>query len=79
MQKMFPKNKVFASRNSCGGTLVYYNGTDTDYNFAAVFGGATEAQANAVLKTAKKKYSSANIRKMSVMLDFTDGQAIGDQ
>lgn len=76
-QKLFPKNKVFASRNSCRGALMIYGGTDDGYNFMAAYGGATEAQANAVLKIAKKIFPSANIRKMTAILDFTDGQAEG--
>lgn len=77
-QKLFPKNKVFASRNACRGTLMLYGGTDDNYNFMAIYGGATEAQAKAVLKIAQKTFPSANIRKMTAILDFTDGQAEGD-
>ena len=71
-QKFFPKNKVFASRNNCSGMIVYYEGMNNDFNFAAVYGGETEAEAKAILKTAKKKYPSASIRKMTVVLDFAD-------
>lgn len=77
-QKLFPKNKVFASRIGCRGAMMFYPGADENHNFMAVYGGATEANAKAVLKIAKKKYPSANIRKLTAMLDFTDGQAVGD-
>jgi len=71
-QKLFPTNKVFASRNVCVGTIVLYEGVDNDYNFFAVYGGETEEAASKILEKAKKRYPSANIRKMRVVLDFAD-------
>ena len=71
-QKLFPHHKVFASRNSCRGSVVYYEGTNNDFNFLAVYGGKTQAEAQQVLQTAKKKYPQANIRRMRVILDFAD-------
>ncbi len=38
----------------------------------AVYAGATEADAAKILAKAKKKYPTANIRKMRVALDFAD-------
>lgn len=71
-QKLFPKNKVFASRQNCSGYIVQYHGASDDYNFMAIYAGETEAQAAAILKKAKQKYAGANIRKMKVILDFAD-------
>lgn len=71
-QKLFPTNKVFASRNVCVGTIVLYEGVDNEYNFFAVYGGETESDANKILEKAKKNYPSANVRKMRVALDFAD-------
>jgi len=71
-QKILPNNKVFASRNSCVGTLVIYEGVNVDFNFLAVYGGQTNAEAEGVLIRAKKRYPDANIRKMRVVLDLAD-------
>jgi hypothetical protein len=71
-QKLFSTNKVFASRNACVGTIVLYEGVDNNYNFFAVYAGSTEDGANKILEKAKKRYPSANIRKMQVVLDFAD-------
>jgi hypothetical protein len=71
-QKIVPHNKVFASRNACvGKTIVNYENVDNNFNFMAVYGG-TEDQAKTVLQTVKKRYPSATIRKMRVILDFAD-------
>ena len=42
-----------------------------DFNFMAVYGG-TQDQAKVILTSVKKRYPSANIRKMRVILDFAD-------
>ncbi len=71
-QKLVPHNKVFTSRNACKGmSIVSYENVDKDFNFMAVYGG-TEDQAKAILTSVKKRYPSANIRKMRVILDFAD-------
>ena len=72
VQKMFPANKAFTSRNVCRGTVVLYENVDNDYNFLAVYGGETEDEARAILDRAKRRYPQANIRKMRVVLDFAD-------
>ena len=71
-QKLFPQNKVFASRNNCSGTIVFYEGANNNYNFMAVYGGETEADAKKILVKAKTKYPNGNVRKMQVVLDFAD-------
>lgn len=71
-QKLFPSNKVFASRTNCGGCVVQYAGASDDYNFMAIYAGESESQAAKILAKVKKKYPSANIRKMKVILDFAD-------
>lgn len=71
-QKLAPHNKVFTSRNGCAAkTIVGYSNVDQDYNFMAIYGG-TEAQAQVLLQTVKRRYPQANIRKMRVLLDFAD-------
>lgn len=71
-QKLVPHNKVFTSRNACVGmTIVDYENVDKNFNFMAAYGG-TEDQAKAILRAVKKRYPSANIRKMRVILDFAD-------
>lgn len=71
-QKLFPKNKVFASRSNCSGNIVFYNGAKDEFNFMAIYAGASEAAATEILAKAKKKYPSANVRRMKVILDFGD-------
>jgi len=71
-QKLVPHNKVFTSRNACVGmTIVSYDNVDNNFNFMAAYGG-TEEQAKAILRAVKKRYPSATIRKMRVILDFAD-------
>lgn len=76
-QKLFPNNKVFAPRQNCSGTVVGYSNTSDDYNFMAVYAGESATQAAKILAKAKRNYSSANIRKAKVVLDFSDGPAVG--
>ncbi|HUQ33455.1 MAG TPA: hypothetical protein VM095_15140 [Pyrinomonadaceae bacterium] len=71
-QRLFPANKVFVSRNHCRETLVYYENTNNDFNFLAVYGGETEAEAGEILIKARRRYPQANIRKIRVVLDFAD-------
>ena len=71
-QKLFPNNKVFASRQSCRGNVVLYENTSDEYNFMAIYAGESETQAARILAKARKKYPSANIRKMKIILDFGD-------
>lgn len=71
-QKLARHNKVFTSRIGCvGKTIVGYSNVNQDYNFLAIYGG-TEAQAQVLLQTVKRRYPQANIRKMRVLLDFAD-------
>jgi hypothetical protein len=79
-QEFFPHNKVFTSRNQCGSdaeavspdydTLTEYEGSNDAFNFMAVYGGETKAAANKILAEAKKKYPSANVRRMRVVIVF---------
>lgn len=71
-QKFFPKNKVFASRHDCSDNIILYSNTKDGFNFMAVYAGKSEADAAAILSKAKKKHPSANIRRMKVILDFSD-------
>jgi hypothetical protein len=71
-QKLFPDNKVFSSRNVCVGTVVLYANVNNDSNFVAIYGGQTEAEAKSILQKARRRYPTANVRKMKVILDFAD-------
>lgn len=71
-QTLFPKNRVFASRQSCGRTIIRYENANEQYNFMAIYAGATNAGADKILNKPKKTYPSANIRKLKVVLDFAD-------
>ncbi len=71
-QRLAPHHKVFTSREGCSGTVVHYLGTAEGYDFMAVFGGYTKAEAQALLPGLKAKYPGANVRKMQVRLDFAD-------
>lgn len=71
-QKLFPKNKVFASRTNCSGNIVLYDNTKDGFDFMAIYAGASKADAAQVLARAMKKYPTANIRRMKIILDFGD-------
>ena len=71
-QKLFPNNKVFASRQNCPGTIVGYANTSDEYNFMAVYAGESAADAAKILIKAKKISASANVRKLKIVLDFSD-------
>src|SRR6185295_7776716 len=45
LQRQFPHNKVFASRNVCVDTVVLYDNVNNDSNFVAIYGGSTEDDA----------------------------------
>ena len=51
-QKLFPRNKVFASRCFEPDEL-YYDGVDSEVMFMAVYAGRTRAEANAMLAKVK--------------------------
>jgi hypothetical protein len=72
-QKLFPRNKVFASRNLCRGNVVSYEGVNNDFNFMALYSGRTEEEAGTSLARARQRYPGANLRKLKVVLDFADG------
>lgn len=69
-QKLFPDNKVFASRCCGNGGAVSYEGLSDTYNFLAVHGGENEEDATRLLSIARRKYPSAEIKRMRVILDF---------
>ena len=71
-QKLFPMNKVFASRDACVGNVVWYSGVNREFNFLAVYAGNTEAEAQKLLEKAQRSYPQANLRKVKVVLDFSD-------
>lgn len=69
-QRLFPGNKVFASRCCGDGGAVRYEGLPDSYNFLAVHGGENEEDATRLLSIARRKYPSAEIKRMRVILDF---------
>lgn len=74
VQKTFPANKVFASRNGCYGTTgIFYTNVNSVYEFIAVYAGETQQQANVLLQAVRNKgFADANIRRMQVILGFGD-------
>lgn len=74
VQKEFPANKVFASRNGCYGTTgIFYTNANSAYEFIAVYAGETRQQANTFLKIVRGKgFADANVRRMQVILGFGD-------
>jgi hypothetical protein len=71
VQRLFPRNKVFTSRVGCPEYQIIYEGVNQDYNFLAVFGGATRSDAEKVLRQVKLRYPDANIRRMRVVRGIT--------
>ena len=71
-QALFPRNKVFADRCDEPGTI-YYTNTDPNYNFMAVYAGATRAEAQRMLDKVKAsgRYPTANLRRMRVAFNGT--------
>jgi hypothetical protein len=71
-QNLFPKNKVFTSRCTMGGSI-YYTNVAPNQQFMAVYGGATKAQADKTLAVVKStgKFPGANLRKMHVAFNGT--------
>jgi hypothetical protein len=73
-QLLFPNHKVFASRFGCGHMTVGCTNVNYNYNFLAVYAGETLSAANSFLAGVKatRKFQSANIRKMQVVIDYGD-------
>jgi len=71
-QALFPRMKVFTSRCAIPGE-VFYTNVDPNFEFMAVYAGATKAQALRMLETVKAtgKYPGANIRRMRVGFNGT--------
>jgi hypothetical protein len=69
IQEKFPNNKVFASRSGCDAEVSYSN-TNREYEFLAVYGGATMDEAKTFLKTVKATnlFDGPNIRQMQVIV-----------
>jgi hypothetical protein len=69
IQEQFPNNKVFASRSGCDAEVSYSN-TNREYEFLAVYGGATMEEAKKFLKTVKATnlFDGPNIRQMQVIV-----------
>ena len=72
-QKAFPRSKVFLHRYFCEdfGDKVTYTGVNEKSGFVAVYGGETEAEAQAILAQAKAAgYAGANVRRMEVVIVY---------
>jgi len=72
-QALFPDRKVFASRFSCPEELILYTNINQDFNFLAVYAGATLTEAKQALKKVKAsgQYPQANLRRMQVVLEYS--------
>jgi hypothetical protein len=73
VQVLFPAQKVFGSRLNCPEELVLYTNVNQQYNFLAVYGGVTMAQAKQVLEKVKTngRYKQPYIRRMQVVLEYS--------
>lgn len=71
-QRLFPRNKVFASRCQEPGTL-YYTNTAPRQRFMAVYAGRTKAEADRFLARVRAtgKYRGAKLRRMRVGFNGT--------
>jgi hypothetical protein len=75
-QALFPNRKVFASRTNASACdveeIVFYTNVNRDYNFLAVYAGATLAEARRTLSAVRAtgRFPQANIRKMQVLLSY---------
>ena len=71
-QKLFPRNKVFASRCYEPGDL-YYEGIDSEVMFMAVYAGRTRAEAQAMLAKVKAtgKFPGAYLKRTSTGFNGT--------
>lgn len=74
IQRLFPGNKVFASRNGCYLAPIWYTNVNGKFEFVAVYAGETEAAARSLLKKVKQisEFSDANIRRMKVVFGNGD-------
>ena len=72
-QALFPERKVFASHFECAEELILYTNVNQSFNFMAVYGGATKAEANKMLDRVRAtgRFPSANVRRMQVVLEFS--------
>jgi hypothetical protein len=71
-QKLFPRNKVFASRCYEAGNS-YYEGIDSEVMFMAVYAGRTRAEAQAMLAKVKAtgKFPDAYLKRTSTGFNGT--------
>jgi len=70
VQRLLPRNKVFASRCSPDSQILY-DGVNRDYNILGVYGGDTRSGAEKVLRQLKARYPDANIRRLRVIRGIT--------
>ena len=77
IQKLFPANKVFATRSGCDAEegsdeAISYTNVSSKVGFIAAYAGATQAQAAEFLKrvNATGKFPGANVRKMQAVLNY---------
>jgi hypothetical protein len=70
VQKMFPKNKVFALKCFEPG-LNYYTNVAADVGFLGIYAGRTKAQATSFLKTIQSKFPGAVLRRMRAGINGT--------
>ncbi|HEX8174306.1 MAG TPA: hypothetical protein VF543_04200 [Pyrinomonadaceae bacterium] len=72
-QKLFPRNKVFASRGGGEPGEIFYSNVNGDQQFMAVYAGRTRAEAAAVLAKVRAtgQFPGANLRRMHIGFNGT--------
>jgi len=71
-QKLFPSKKAFASYQCPDMIAVTYMSGPTALNdtFLAVYGGATQAEADSVLAKARTRYPEAKVKRMQAVYNW---------
>ena len=72
-QGAFPTRKAFASHFNCPEELIGYENVDNEFNFLAVYAGKTLNEAQHVLRlvTSNPRYSTAYLKRMRVVLEYS--------
>jgi len=74
VQALFSDKKVFTSRNGCYGAWGNaYTNVNSDYEFIAVFGGMTQAQAEVARSRARTNgFKDAYLKRMQIVYQYGD-------
>ncbi len=71
-QKLFPNQKAFAAYQcpDMGAVLYKSGGKDLNDTFLAIYGGATQAEADLVLAKARARYPGATVKRMQAIYNW---------